>query len=110
MMPDNLKISPINIEKKSSKWIDNSYHIKKKKNKKLPNNHKKLNKDTCNIGNKKLVVFIFNKHKMLWKLARKNKIRKNNYKIYKNSKSNLWNKLISIIHNKLKLKSSILLH
>lgn len=107
MMRGNLKTSPISIEKKLNKWIDNSYRIKKKKRKKLPNNPIKPNKDTCNIGNKKLEVFTLNKLKMLWILAKRNKIRKNNLNNFKDNKLNSWRKSINIIHNKFKLKSSI---
>jgi len=76
----------MNIEKKYKKWIENFYHIKNKERKKLPKIHLKLNKNTCNFGNKKLVVFIFNKHKMLWTLAKRNKIKRNNFKIFKDKK------------------------
>jgi hypothetical protein len=66
----------------------NFYHNRNKKNKKLLNNQQKLNKDICNIGNKKLDHYIYNKHKMLWKLVKKNNRKKNNINNYKINK---WN-------------------
>jgi len=63
-MPGSLRISPLNIRRKSSRWTGSFYPIRRRGNKKLLMNLPKLKNVTCNSGRKRLELSIYNKLKM----------------------------------------------